>query len=226
MDTEKKKGSILPVLLTVVILILLFGAALFVLYKKGYLSFDKDNDDVTITDNCINETATTKDDSMKDSIWWQSTAKTNMTNDEVFDLWNKIKGNWAKIEFIGDLCSGMSLEINTHVQLAKFNSDGIITYSILSFNKVRDNVFELNLVAPVNLNDQMSGDIVARFSKILIDMDKPGDGKMKVSWNDDNWVEYEYAGEIKTIVSKDTNFYYIDKGYSQEEYCNWYKNNH
>ena len=226
MDTDKKKGNLLPVLLTIVVLILLFGAVLFVLYKKEYLSFDNNKDNVSSTDNCIAEKINTEDDSMKDSIWWQSTAKTNMNNTEVFDLWNKIKGNWARIEFIDSLCAGMSIEINTNVQLAKFNSDGIINYNILSFNKVRDNVFELDLVSPVNLNDQMSGDIVAHYSKILIDMDKPGDGKMKVSWNDDNWTEYEYVGENKTKMNEDTNFYYIDQGLSQEAYCNWYKNNH
>lgn len=216
---EEKKNSFLPVLLTIVILLLLFAVALFILNKEGYLSFSKNN----VTD-CYTDGVAKDGDIINENTVY-SKAETNMTNDEVYDLWNKIKGNWAHVQFNNDTCAGTSLEINTYVKMAKFNSDGVITYRIISFNKTDDNNYEIKLVAPVNLNDQMSGDTTASYTTLIIDMGEPGDGKMNVK-RGDAWVEYEYVGENEVTVNENTKFQYIDGGFTQAKYCKWYKENH
>lgn len=216
---EEKKKNFLPVLLTIVILMLLFAIVLFLFNKEGYLSFNKNN----VTD-CFNDRIVEDSNIITDNDAY-SKAETNMTNDEIFDLWNKIKGNWAHIQFNNDTCAGNSLEINTYVKLAKFNSDGIITYRIISFNKTDDNKYELKLIAPVNLNDQMSGNTTASYMTLMIDMGEANDNKMNVK-RGDAWVEYEYVGKNEVIVNENTKFQYIDGGFTQDHYCKWYKENH
>ena len=216
---SKNKNSLILVLLTSFILIAVFAAVLFFLNKKGYLSFNK-NADTTCYTGTKNQ-----DTNDSDGINSITKASTNMTNDEVYELWNKIKGNWANIKFNDDTCAGSSLEINTYVKVSKFNSDGIITYRILSFNKVSDGIYELNLVNPVNLNNQLDGGIVASYITITIDLGEPGDNKISVK-RGETFDEFEYVGDNKTIINENTYYQYVDGGFSQNYYCDWYKKNH
>lgn len=223
MEEEKKKSNLLPIILTILILVILFTGILFVLNKKGYVTFKFNN-----TQPEIDNTQVEKADSDIGTISFDNLigkASTNMTNEEVFALWNSIKGNWGNVSFFDDMCTGTSLEINTNVKIAKFNSDGITVWNIVSFEKLGDTKYKINLVSPVNLNDQMNGDIVATYSNITIDTGKPNDGKMTVNVYGTD-IEYEYVGENKVIVNESTHYQYIDSGFSQNQYCDWYKKNH
>ncbi len=221
---EKKRTSFIvfaTAFITVIVLFAAFVAVLFILNKNGYVSFVGNTK--YIEKNTVRNNNDQKSDS--NSSNFTIDAESNMTNDEVFDFWNKIKGNWAHIQFNNDLCAGSSLEINTYVKLSKFNSDGIITYRIVSFNKNSDGTYELNLILPVDLNNQMIGNIVASYVTFIIDLGEPNDNKMRVK-RGNNWIEFEYVGENKTIFGEETKFQNIDGGFSQDYYCNWYKENH
>ncbi len=213
---EKRKGNILAVLITIIILFILFALTLFILHKMDYLSFNKKT-----TNNSSKDTAIV--DSAANNNFTE--VSSNMSNEEIFEFWNRVKGNWANIEFINDLCAGVSLEINTNVKLSKFNSDGIVTYGIVSFNKINDKTVELKLIVPVNLNDQISGSTKATYTTLTIDMGEPNDNKISIN-RGGNWVEYEYVGDNKLIFNENTHYYYIDGGFSQDYYCDWYKKNH
>ncbi len=218
MKTEKR-GILLSVLITILVLLILFAVVLLFFDRKGYLSFNKES-----CGNCGDTMVTKTNNTQENSV--TNAAKTNMTTEEVFDFWNKVKGNWANIQINDGLCVGHSLEINTYVQFAKFNSDGITRYGITSFNKIDEKTVEIGLVSPVNLNNQMNGGIEAFYNTLTIDMGEPNDGKMNIKISNGTWAEFEYVGDNKLIVNESTNYHYIDDGFSQDEYCNWYKKNH
>ncbi len=215
---NKEKKNLITILITIFILILLFGLTLFILYKKEYLSFNKDT-----SCNCSKDSPIEKNSDNDNKYFTE--VSSNMSNDEVFDFWNRVKGNWAKVSFNDGMCVGSSLEINTNVTLSKFNSDGVVTYGIVSFNKINDKTVELKLIVPVNLNDQISGSTKATYTTLTIDMGEPNDNKISIN-RGGNWVEYEYVGDNKLIFNENTHYYYIDGGFSQDYYCDWYKKNH
>ena len=211
-------------LLIAMILIILFGVSLFLLNKLGYVSFNFNKEQLLppneqvksdTTEETVDDATTTNNNKLF------KMASTNMTNDEVFDLWNKIKGNWAIVEYNNEFCSGRALEINYFIQFKKFNSDGITNWSIVSYNKINDNKYEVNLMTPVDLINNMSGDIVAHYSTITVDITKLSDKVLRI-YNGDSYTDYRYVGENKGEIK---NFNYIDGGFSQDFYCNWYKNN-
>ena len=112
------------------------------------------------------------------------------------------------------------------MQFKKFNSDGITRWDIVSFEKIDQSQFKVNLINPVNLNNQMSGDIVAHYSTITVDISKIGEKILRVSSGAD-YSEYQYVGENKLIYDESTQYQPVDGGYRQERYCDWYKqNNH
>ena len=240
---EKEKNNLLTVLLTIIIMLILLIITVVIMKKNGYVTFGKNDskcrDNTSIIDNSgniidfipniDNENNNTDNDTKNnnDNIDTNKNvvSSSNMTNDEIFDLWNKIKGNWANIEYINDLCAGGSLEINTNVKLAKFNSDGIIDYNITSFEKINDNQYKINLILPVNLNNQMIGNTKAITESITLDISKLTNNILKVV-RENGTVDYEYVGENKYIVNEETHFKYIDGGFSQDYYCDWYKKNH
>ena len=223
------------IFLTVIIVVIIFVISLYALNKQGYISFnhksnqssqkvniiddnnkekDISNND-TIPENTISNSSTQDDDIIKK-------ANTNMTNDEVFDLWKKIKGNWAAVEYKNDLCTGLAVEINYFIKFAKFNSDGITSWSVVSYEKINQNQYKVNLITPVDLINQMSGDVVAHYSSIIIDTSKISEKVIRI-YNNDSYVDYDYVGENNGEVK---NFQYIDGGLKQDEYCKWYKENH
>ena len=245
---NKEKNSSLPVILTAIILILAFVVLLGVLYKKGYLSFTTKGEQLETTNTNNEQTETTTDQTEKttDNTTTDSNdtnsdkgstsnnsntsnnsvltkASTNMTNNEVFALWKKIKGNWANVSYSNDLCVGSAVEINYFIQFSKFNSDGIINWSIVSYEKVNDSQYKVNLITPVDLINEMSGDIVAHYSTITIDISKLDKKILLVSRGGDGFSEYQYVGENKGEVK---NLQYVDGGFTQDYYCDWYKNNH
>ena len=223
-----RENNFLSVFLTAIILIVLFGISLVILNKKGFLSFS--NDDTNEVPKKVNNT---QNDSLinnnTDNMVIDNTSKndnSSMSTDEVFDLWRRIKGNWGHINYDEehDLCSGTSLEINTNVKIAKFNSDGITTWNILSFDKLGDNEYKINLVLPVNLNNEMNGDIKANYNSLTLDISKLDEKKLIVKMNGSN-IEYDYVSENKVIIDETTHFQYVDGGLKQEDYCNWFKKN-
>lgn len=233
MEKDKNNNKWLPIILDTIILLILFAIILVVLNKKGYLSFnknidkfndnyngviDKKRNDSNI-DNIVNNN---KDDieTKNDENDNNSIVSTNMSTNEVFNLWNKIKGNWADVRYDHDMCVGSSLEINTFIKRAKFNSDGIVVWSITSFEKIGDNQYKINLISPVNLNNEMSGDIVAYTSDIKIDISYLNNKILRVIY-DNGYTDYEYVGENKYTNS---NHQYIDGGFTQDKYCEWYNN--
>lgn len=233
MEKDKNNNKWLPIILDTIILLILFAIILVVLNKKGYLSFnknidkfndnyngviDKKRNDSNI-DNIVNNN---KDDieTKNDKNDNNSIVSTNMSTNEVFNLWNKIKGNWADVRYDHDMCVGSSLEINTFIKRAKFNSDGIVVWSITSFEKIGDNQYKINLISPVNLNNEMSGDIVAYTSDIKIDISYLNNKILRVIY-DNGYTDYEYVGENKYTNS---NHQYIDGGFTQDKYCEWYNN--
>ena len=233
MEKDKNNNKWLPIILDTIILLILFAIILVVLNRKGYLSFnknidkfndnyngviDKKRNDSNI-DNIVNNN---KDDieTKNDENDNNSIVSTNMSTNEVFNLWNKIKGNWADVRYDHDMCVGSSLEINTFITRAKFNSDGIVVWSITSFEKIGDNQYKINLISPVNLNNEMSGDIVAYTSDIKIDISYLNNKILRVIY-DNGYTDYEYVGENKYTNS---NHQYIDGGFTQDKYCEWYNN--
>ncbi len=233
MEKDKNNNKWLPIILDTIILLILFAIILVVLNRKGYLSFnknidkfndnyngviDKKRNDSNI-DNIVNNN---KDDieTKNDENDNNSIVSTNMSTNEVFNLWNKIKGNWADVRYDHDMCVGSSLEINTFIKRAKFNSDGIVVWSITSFEKIGDNQYKINLISPVNLNNEMSGDIVAYTSDIKIDISYLNNKILRVIY-DNGYTDYEYVGENKYTNS---NHQYIDGGFTQDKYCEWYNN--
>ncbi len=233
MEKDKNNNKWLPIILDTIILLILFAIILVVLNRKGYLSFnknidkfndnyngviDKKRNDSNI-DNIVNNN---KDDieTKNDENDNNSIVSTNMSTNEVFYLWNKIKGNWADVRYDHDMCVGSSLEINTFIKRAKFNSDGIVVWSITSFEKIGDNQYKINLISPVNLNNEMSGDIVAYTSDIKIDISYLNNKILRVIY-DNGYTDYEYVGENKYTNS---NHQYIDGGFTQDKYCEWYNN--
>ena len=243
----EKKNNILLVVLTAVVLLILFALVLFIFNKKGYLSFNIERNQTEKTnnindgnsqDNIISDDVNTNNDNKiitKDDNTSSSNtntannasldkATTNMTNEEIFKLWEKIKGNWANVEYKNELCVGSAVEINNFMKFAKFNSDGIMSWSIVSYNKINENQYKVNLMTPVDLYNQMSGDVVAHYSTAIIDISKLNSKVLRVSRNGgDSFGEYQYVGENTVKVE---NFQYIDGGFSQDKYCEWYKENH
>ena len=223
----KKNNNILPLIINTIILIILFAIILFALNKRGYLSFNKTIKPTT-TDQ--SEIVPTNDDVSKkqdDTNTKNENNHSNMTAEQVFDLWKKIKGNWGHVNYDGDhdMCSGTSIEINTNIKIAKFNSDGITTWNIIFFEKISDNKYKINLILPVNLNNEMNGDIKANNSSIIVDTSKINDKKLIVELYGSN-IEFDYVSENKIIVNEETHYQYIDGGLKQDDYCTWYKNNH
>ena len=233
MEKDKNNNKWLPIILDTIILLILFAIILVVLNKKGYLSFNKNID--KFNDNYNGVIAKKRNDSNIDNIVNNnkddietkndkndnnSIVSTNMSTNEVFNLWNKIKGNWADVRYDHDMCVGSSLEINTFIKRAKFNSDGIVVWSITSFEKIGDNQYKINLISPVNLNNEMSGDIVAYTSDIKIDISYLNNKILRVIY-DNGYTDYEYVGENKYTNS---NHQYIDGGFTQDKYCEWYNN--
>lgn len=246
---KDRKNIFLVIILTFFITVILFAMALFALNKSGYLSFNtKDNlsapmsdiidkktnnsiinnkedsstkngstatDGSTTSDNTINNRITENAEIMKK-------ADTNMTAEEVFNLWKKIKGNWATIEYKNDLCVGLSVEINYYIKFAKFNSDGITNWNIISYEKINQNQYNINLITPVDLINEMSGDIVAHYLTITVDISKINDKILRI-YNNDSYVDYQYVGENNGEVR---NFQHVDGGLRQEDYCKWYKENY
>lgn len=235
----EKKKNIIIISLVIIIIILI---TLVFLLAKNVISFNinkpkindnlvnqhveenkkKDNDDNSVT-NSDNSKDVKQDDSLNNNLNNSGDTikiSTNMTNNQVFELWNKIKGNWAKVSNSNDFCVGSALEINTYVKRIKFNSDGIAVWSITSFEKIDDNKYRINLLFPVNLNNEMSGDIKANTSDIVLDISNIDRKILRVVY-DDNYTDYEYVGENKFTNS---NHQYIDGGFTQDYYCEWYMN--
>ena len=231
MEEEKNKSNLLSVIITILILVILFAGVLFGLSKSGYITFNFKRTEAENQNTQVEKVEKVeKADSNVTNTDFDvliEKASTNMTSEEVVALWNSIKGNWANISSSADfdMCTGTSLEINTNVRIAKFNSDGITVWNIVSFEKIGDTKYKINLVLPVNLNNQMNGDIVASYNSITIDTGKPNDGKMTVNVHGTD-IEYEYVGDNKVIVNESTHYQYIDGGFSQSQYCDWYKKNH
>ena len=215
----KRKNNFLVFLLTTIVLIVVFGICLIILNKKGFLTFNKRD-----TDELHENGNNTSNESIIDNTYEEE--KSNMTTDEVFDLWRKIKGNWGHVNYDAehDLCSGTSLEINTNVKIAKFNSDGITTWNILSFDKLDDNRYKINLVLPVNLNNEMNGDIKANYNSITLDISKIDEKKLIANMYGSN-IEFDYVSDNTVIIDETTRFQYIDVGLKQDDYCNWFKKN-
>lgn len=223
-----KEKNYLLVLLTAIILIVLFGITLIILNKKGFLTFSKND-----TSEIPKQISNTQNDSIVDNSNENKNINnpnksdnSSMSYDEVFDLWKKIKGNWGHVNYDAEhnLCSGTSLEINTNVKIAKFNSDGITTWNILSFDKLNDDKYKINLVLPVNLNNEMSGDIKANYNSITLDISKLGEKKLIANMHGSN-IEFDYVSENKVIIDETTHFQYVDVGLKQDDYCNWFKKN-
>lgn len=235
MEQEKKKNGV--VLLLVVIIVILL--ALVVLLATGTISFKSnemvnnceksignsvpDTDSDNVVDNS-NEKPTNDDTNNNTTTNETSTKKanSNMTDEEVEKIWNKIKGNWANIKYNDNLCVGTSIEINNFVKISKFNSDGITVWSILSFEKMDDNKYKINLVSPVNLNNKMNGSSVANYTTITVDISNISNKTLKVDFYGGT-IEYTYVGENEYTVSE--NHQYIDGGFTQDYYCKWYKEN-
>ena len=243
---EEKAKKILPILLAVMSILLFIIAGVVVLYFTGHIYFDanggkkvptndvidstvqdsvvdnntSNTDSGTVNDNASNSTetktnATSNTNATSDNAINKAT--TNMTNEEVFKLWEKIKGNWAKVEYRDDLCVGNSVEINHFIKFAKFNSDGITSWSVVAYNKIDENQYKVSLMTPVDLVNRMSGDVVAHYSTATIDISKIDQKILRI-----NNTDYQYVGENNAKVE---NFQYIDGGFSQDKYCEWYKEN-
>ena len=246
---KDRKGVFLAIILSFFITIILFVMALFVLNKSGYLTFNTKENQSAPKSNIANKNtnnnsfnnmensttnnsstamdgSTTSDDLTNNGITEKAgimkKAETNMTTEEVFNLWKKIKGNWATIEYKNDLCAGLSVEINYYIKFAKFNSDGITNWSIISYEKINQNQYNIKLITTVDLINEMSGDIVAHYLTITVDISKINDKILRI-YNNGSYVDYQYVGENNGEVK---NFQYVDGGLRQEDYCKWYKENY
>lgn len=150
MEKEVKKSSGGAVLITAIILLLLFGTALFIFYKQGFLSFSGKETKI------INDVDSTVKDTDKNTNGSDGTPTKCNCEDDCFDtnisdydtvqevnkFWNKLVGRWSDdvvfFEFLID--DGRPV-----IKSGKHNSE----YSngvIVSIKKEKENVYTFNVV--------------------------------------------------------------------------------
>ena len=195
MENKNNKGIIILLLVIIVIL-----AVLCILFATDTISL-KSNITIKENENKKKDEETTLENKEK-------TKTSEISNQEIYDLFDKITGNWIKCTITDSGCVGFFYNItNESISTLKFQSDRGITQYILSVEKVEDKIYKINTVSPASICYGCVHDSTkASYDYIYLDVSKIDNNILKeVRYLENGEIqkgEFEYAGKDMEEINK------------------------